>query len=771
MYRFWRVCCLCLLGILLLNVSGAKAAVTSSLVLTDQKSMFSATPVVEYFEDPSLQLNLNQVTSSAYSANFQINKKNNLNFGHSRSAWWVRFQVQNQSDLTWYLLLDSSLGADLDLYIFPQDASTQQQGSLTSHYAKPIPNYMRHAWSLNLPKDQLFQVYMRVTNGDAVLALPIKLVSADDFVEYSVQNYRLISFIYAGMIVIGLYQLFMSFALKDVSYLLLAIYVWTLTVAMHRTNPIFPDLSFLSDTNYYFYSAPFLIALAAHLEFARRSLDLKIYAPKLNKVYIGVSCLVFGLVFVVGTIPARAIILPLLALGLLIILLFVSYYIASKGSRLAFYFALIYWLPICIQLSSLTVLLFKENEWNAFIEPLASIGTLFFILLLSVLQAERVRLLREQMKQVEVTSAAKEAFLAVMSHELRTPMNSIMGLTTLLKLSPLNQKQKSYVDKLDLASEYIMQLINNVLEYAKLTSYTFQPKPEACKLSLALDSILPLIQQQADLKGLDFSFESQGNLNSYLLLDRISLTQVLLNLLNNAVKYTEKGSVKLSVQVQTVKNKQRLVVFRVTDTGVGIPAQQLESLFEPFTQLQPQTSRQGIGLGLAISKRLVAAMGSDLTVKSKLGSGSEFSFELSLPLAPYEETGLHKENTTLAQGLRLLVADNSEFNQPETSTMLRELGADVQVVSNQQQAILCLQEQDVDMMLVDISSPDLDGLELSRWVRSSGRNPKLPIVAMTSDLPATNFEPVYEEIGITAYLRKPLDYQSLSTALNRALAA
>ena len=770
MKRLRQVCLICLLGVLLLTISVTNAAPVPNLVLTNQDSNVLVSDFVEYFEDTSLKLTLEQVTHPPYTTAFEANTQERVNFGRTQSAWWVRFQVQNQADFPWYLLLDSSLGADLDLFILPQQALPAKPGNSTRFYAKPLPSYLRHVWSLNLPKGQTFQIYLRVTNGDAILALPIKFLSAEALINHSVDNYRLISFIYAGMITLGLYQLFMFFVLRESNYLLLTVYIFAIMATIHRTNPVFPWLNFLSNTNSYFYSLPFFLTLIAHAEFTRRILDIKDYSILIDRIYRwGVYAAILG-IFVTGSISGGLNIPVFLSFGLLALSLVTSYYIASKGNRIARYFSWIYWLPISIHMPGFVFQVFEINEWTAHIDAFTSVGTLTFILLLSVLQAERVRTLREQMKQVEASSAAKEEFLAIMSHELRTPINSIAGLTTLLKLSSVNDKQKVYLEKLDLATEHMMQLVNHVLDYAKLTSYTFQLKPEPCKLSLAIHSALPLVQQQAEQKGLIFSFEGIGNLDTTLFMDRTSLTQVVLNLLSNAVKYTHEGSIKLKVQVKQPENKQKIIQISVIDTGEGIPSERLESLFDPFTQFSTQTARKGTGLGLAISKRLVAAMGSELKVKSTLGLGSEFSFELQLPVVFSEEKSSSNIISPLTRGLRLLVADNSELNHPEASNMLRQLGAEVQVVPNGQGAILCLQEQDVDIVLVDMTLPELGGLELGRWVRHSGRNPKLPIVAITSNNVA-ELEPTCRELGINACLRKPLDYQSLSKTLNRALAA
>lgn len=769
MCRLWRVYWLGFVGYLLLNISVVSAASTDNLILTDQKAKFSASAVVEYFEDSSRQLTFEQVTSQSTDLAFKQNTQKLLNFGRSNSAWWVRFRIQNQADAAWYLLLDSALGGDLDLYIFPQDTHNLPTTRSTSLYAKPVPDYLRPAWSLNLPPNQTFQVYLRVTNENYVLALPISLVSADAFVGYSVSTYRFISFIYAGMIILGLYQLFMFLVLREVNYLLLAIFIFAAMLTIHRTNPIFPGLEFLSHTGSYFYLTPFLSTIAALAEFTRRVLDVKNYSTKLNRLYECLAGAAIILVFLVGLIPIAPVLPIILTVILLVLSVISSHYIARQGHRIARYFSWIYWVPVSLHLPVMLMLLFKAEQWQASIDTFTSIGTLVFLLLLAVLQAERVRILREQMKQIEAASEAKEEFLATMSHELRTPIHAIVGLSTLLKLSSLDSKQQLYLQRLDSATEHVMQLISNMLDYAKLTNYRFQLKPEPCHLNLVVNSTLPLIQQQAQQKGLTFKFESSGDLAANLLLDRTCLTQVLLNLLSNAVKYTPEGWVKLAIQVDLPVHQQQLVHFTVSDTGIGLPEEHLAYLFEPFTQLAPKSAHKGVGLGLAISQRLVAAMGAELKVNSQLSQGTEISFAVSFPLAL--KVGPSASSfCPLTQGLRLLIADNSELNHPETSALLRQLGADVQVVPNGQDGILCLQEEDVDMVLVDMTLPELGGLELSRWVRHSGRNPKLPIVALTSTT-VKDIEPACRDIGINAYLCKPLDSQSLSAALNRVLAA
>ena len=372
------------------------------------------------------------------------------------------------------------------------------------------------------------------------------------------------------------------------------------------------------------------------------------------------------------------------------------------------------------------------------------------------------------MMVVKIRTKAKDDFLAVMSHELRTPMNAIIGLSALLKLSSLDATQKTYVQKLEVSGGYMMQLVNNLLDFAKVKNDGFELAQQGFRLDIALRSVKNILEQKAQDKGIELSLVGEDLLSVSIAGDREHLSQVLINLVNNAIKYTEEGNVTLEVNQLTssTQNSVRLQ-FRVADTGIGIAAEDIKNLFDPYQRVNNSKSNfnEGVGLGLAISKSLVELMGGQLKVKSKVGEGSCFYFELVFDIA--EDFAVSQEilsedlnNFVLPAGIQILLTDDAPLNRYVGGEMIKNMGGNVSFASTGEGAIAQLQQRSFDVILMDISLPGKDGFEVSRWVRAHGLNPNIPIIALTSyDLSRLKQE--YQEAGINSFLSKPFAYQEL----------
>ncbi len=372
------------------------------------------------------------------------------------------------------------------------------------------------------------------------------------------------------------------------------------------------------------------------------------------------------------------------------------------------------------------------------------------------------------MMVVKIRTKAKDDFLAVMSHELRTPMNAIIGLSALLKLSSLDATQKTYVQKLEVSGGYMMQLVNNLLDFAKVKNDGFELAQQGFRLDIALRSVKNILEQKAQDKGIELSLVGEDLLSVSIAGDREHLSQVLINLVNNAIKYTEEGNVTLEVNQLTssTQNSVRLQ-FRVADTGIGIAAEDIKNLFDPYQRVNNSQSNfnEGVGLGLAISKSLVELMGGQLKVKSKVGEGSCFYFELVFDIA--EDFAVSQEilsedlnNFVLPAGIQILLTDDAPLNRYVGGEMIKNMGGNVSFASTGEGAIAQLQQRSFDVILMDISLPGKDGFEVSRWVRAHGLNPNIPIIALTSyDLSRLKQE--YQEAGINSFLSKPFAYQEL----------
>ncbi|MEZ5536912.1 MAG: two-component regulator propeller domain-containing protein [Thiolinea sp.] len=408
---------------------------------------------------------------------------------------------------------------------------------------------------------------------------------------------------------------------------------------------------------------------------------------------------------------------------------------------------------------------------------------LFYYWRMRAITSKNKQLQKEVQKQThELLQAgkAKDEFIATMNHELRTPMNAIVGLGNLLGLEKLPATQATYVQRLNIASRHMMQIISNVLDFSKTGQPNFTVDEKPFQLNIALHSVHQLLLQQAQQKGLQLHLDNQTDKSLVVMGDRTRLAQVLNNLLTNAIRYTADGEVTLCVSQidktsEETADKNIMLRFSVQDTGPGIPATQFETLFEPFKQLNNSSGsahREGIGLGLPISKKLLEHMGGNLIVRSQQDFGSEFYFELVMPLASAIETARTNEQQLtefrLPPGCRILLVDDSEANRFVGTEMLQNMGASVGQANSGKHAILQLQQHTYDLVLLDISMPDIDGLEVTRWIRQHSRTPKLPVIALTAHA-LGDVQKQCQEAGMDDFISKPFEYQALYQVIERHL--
>jgi len=382
--------------------------------------------------------------------------------------------------------------------------------------------------------------------------------------------------------------------------------------------------------------------------------------------------------------------------------------------------------------------------------------------------------------KAQEASKSKSAFLANMSHEIRTPMNGVIGMLQLLSETRLSQEQQGYVASTVYSANALLTLINDILDFSKIEAGKLEIEIIDFDIKDMMDAVIDTLAPKAFEKGLELFYLIEKNVPMLLSGDPARIRQILLNLIGNAIKFTEKGKIFIKIQLEKETTTDCILLFEVKDTGLGIPTDKTSKLFHLFTQVDASTTRKfgGTGLGLAISKQLTELMGGNIGVTSKPDEGSVFWFTVKLEkqefthaddkvnqIAPDKEKPLE-----IYPHLKILIAEDNIINQKVVSIMLKKMGHSITIADDGLKALQLYKQGSFDLILMDIQMPVMDGEEATRKIRRFEKKGKthIPIIALTANAMKGDKERFIES-GMDNYVTKPIKKEKLLKAIHSVL--
>ena len=410
--------------------------------------------------------------------------------------------------------------------------------------------------------------------------------------------------------------------------------------------------------------------------------------------------------------------------------------------------------------------------WDENGQPLRFVGSHSDITHRKAIEEE----LRRAKEEAESAAKAKSEFLATMSHEIRTPMNGVIGMTSLLRDTPLSSEQKEYVETIRTSGEALLTIINDILDFSKIDAGKVELESIVFDVRTTIEESIALVADLANRKSLAIQVSIDSDIPAELAGDQGRLRQILLNLLSNALKFTEQGQIGISAAIERSDSLGVVLCFAVSDTGIGISADQEPLLFQSFSQADASTTRKfgGTGLGLAICRRLAQLMGGSVGMESEKGQGSRFWFTVRLSYPAKQTADRSNENSGVEQfpqdtgrkyNPRVLVVEDNSTNQRVATLLLERMGYSAHVAANGLEAVDAVRKFSYDLILMDCLMPEMDGYMATKSIREmEADGPRIPIIALTANALSDNREKCLAA-GMDDYLTKPLRVDVLSAKL------
>jgi signal transduction histidine kinase/HPt (histidine-containing phosphotransfer) domain-containing protein len=743
-------------------------------------------PLNEHFEvlvDPDGRWTFDDVRRAPAADRFREHSEPVFNAGYIRAVHWFRIALPAAAaDGDWLLELGYPLLDYVDVYV-PEPAGAYRHVATGDQrpFAERILQHRNFVVPLALAPGVARTVYVRVET-QSTLQVPLHLWSPAAFLEKSQDEQYLLGMYYGIMLVMLLYNLFVYLWVRDISYLWYILYIAAVAVLQAALNGLGGQYLYGGSAYWSNLSVPLSLAttILFATQFTHSFLDTPRSVPVLNRVLwtlFGFSVLcTLGIFFAPYAAAIR--VTSILAAAMTVVFFATAARALVVGVRAARFF-LLAWGVFLVAIQVRVLLgfgLIPSNFWTLY-SP--QIGSALEVTLLTLALADRIALERHDKERLvreravaQAATQAKSEFLARMSHEIRTPINAVTGFTDLALRSADERQRLDYLRQIRSASRALLTIINDILDMSRVEAGKLALSPQDFRLRPLLESVRELFAPQAAGKGVALELAVEAEVPAVVRGDPVRLEQVLVNLVANALKFTERGRVEICVALAARATDDAPLRFAVTDTGIGIGAEQQARLFEPFSQADESITRRygGTGLGLAICRQLVELMGGRIGVDSAPGRGSTFHFTVRLGRASAVPQDTQPEGAPAVSfpGARVLVVEDNALNQRLVKELLVGLGAAVTVAGNGAEAVAAAAREPFDAILMDVQMPEMDGLEATRRIRALPGRAGVPIVAMTAHALAGSREQCLAA-GMNDFIGKPITLRGVIGALERFL--